>query len=80
MLDFALYFTVFVEILVFEGVNRTTLRTQKKREALHYRSLHVLRHLRKALQVETSNAEAPRRYVHHTITKPIQTNGPSIHQ
>ena len=35
-----------------------------KREALHCRSLHILRLLGMALQVETSNAEAPRRYVH----------------
>ena len=45
--------------------DNNNFKTQKKeREALHCRSLHFLRLLGiVALVVETSNAEAPRRYV-----------------
>ena len=52
---------------------------KKRREALHCCSLHILR-LWYAIVVETSNAEAPRRYVHHTTTMPTKTNGIEIHQ
>ena len=50
-----------------------------KREALHCRSLHVLRLLRIALFVETSNAEAPRRYVYMFLRVPTGNQDVRIH-
>ena len=50
-----------------------------KREAQYCRSLHNLRLLRMALQVETSNAEAPRRYVYMFLRVPTGNQDVRIH-
>ena len=53
---------------------------KKRRGEYFCRSLHSLRLLEIAHPVETSNAEAPRRYVYKTITIPTNVNGIGIHQ
>ena len=55
-------------------------KTQKKREALHCRSLHVLRLVGIAHRSRNEQRRTPRRYVYKTTTVPTNVNGIGIHQ
>ncbi len=56
------------------------MKTQKRREALHCRSLHVLRLLRIALFVEASNVKAPRCMYTNNPAVPKVAIGVRVHQ